>query len=199
MLKINAFLCLLVVLVLCRLQQPSLASEGLRPEGDCGAISLAFCAKLLNVNANIDEITKNFIPKQQASMFDLANAAQALGLEAKSCTLTLEDLRFVTPKTPSIAHVDGHHFVVAWSLDAETVFVVEPTMSATNVPLKSFGRRWGGSILVLSKPGEQPSFPWRIDWLKAAVIAAATVAITLGSIWNRLFRRKKRLLNSAVP
>jgi hypothetical protein len=158
----------------------------------CGPICLAFCAQWLGVQADIGHLAEETgASASGTSLGALADAAKARGLEARCLRLSLDDLRRVSSRTPAIAHVDRDHFVVAWTANDRDVVVVEPNMSSSRIPLKNFGRRWDGNILLLSRPGEQPTFSWRIGWVGGSVGSAAMLLALLLFVTGR--RRPKKM------
>ena len=152
-------------------------------ENLCGPLCLTFCAMWLGVPANLDQVAlaAGTDYPTGTSFAGLTKAAAALGLKARPYRLRLDDLRAVTSAAPGIAHVDGDHFVVVWMAGPNQVMTIQPPLGSQKTTLYSFGRHWDGAILIVSRPGDQPSFglPAPYRW---AAIAAGAILLALGSV-----------------
>jgi ABC-type bacteriocin/lantibiotic exporter with double-glycine peptidase domain len=183
-----------VLLAVLAFPQVTLAAGPLTPaqsaESLCGPLCLTFCAKWLGVEADLSKVAlaAHTDPLEGTSFAGLKEAAAGLGLEGRCYRLGLADLRRVTASTPAIAHVDGYHFVVAWMETPDEVTMVQPPFAVRRTGLRSFGRRWDGALLVLSRPGGQPSFGWP---LLARIALGAEAAAALG-LAIALIRRRTR-------
>jgi len=131
------------------------------PDNLCGPVCLTFCARWLGISAiTVDQVVALTRGDRTAtSLAALERAAVELQLEAECYKPGLEEFGRVTSATPGIAHVDGSHFVVAWTTAEGDVRVVEPLGRSYQIELREFGRRWNGVVLVISPPGQQPAWP----------------------------------------
>lgn len=129
----------------------------------------------------------------RASLLDLKRSAENLGIIARCDRLTLSELGQMDERTPGVAHVDGNHFVAVWA-DGGGVVVVDPPGPPQRMSRREFGRRWDGYILVISRPGEQPRFPWRFDWRRRVVggVASLLAMLVLCKIRRHHAYRKSR-------
>jgi ABC-type bacteriocin/lantibiotic exporter with double-glycine peptidase domain len=155
----------------------------------CGPLCMAFCAEWLGVEANVQHLAKlvGAARGEGSSLAALQRAGEELGLEARPYAMRLGHLKRLTGRTPGIAHVDGNHFVVAW-WDRGRVLVADPPRGIERVTPTDFGRRWNGAILVVSRPGETPS--WRPWWLWGAMAAGTLVLAWLGGSTLARVRRR---------
>jgi len=183
-----------VLLALLAFPRVTLAGGPLAPaqsaESLCGPFCLTFCARWLGVEADLSKVAlaAHTDPLEGTSFAGLKEAAAGLGLEGRCYRLRLTDLRRVTARTPAIAHVDGYHFVVAWMETPDEVTIVQPPFGVRRAGLRSFGRRWDGALLVLSRPGEQPSFGWpALARMALGAEAAAAFALAV-AVARRLTR-----------
>lgn len=189
--RILSLLTLAIVVVLCHARPRTEACSWpgrSRGAGDylCGPKCLTFCARWLGTEADVTEVAKQANTKnpEGTSLADLAKVASELGLEGGCYRLGLDDLRRVTSQTPGIAHVDGDHFVVVWMSADDEVTVVEPPQNVTKMPLRTFGRRWDGMILVVSQPGDQPRWTSLVYRNRPLALLAA-VGVALAWILRR--------------
>jgi hypothetical protein len=166
---------------------PCLAADAL-----CGPRCVALCARWLRVEATVRQAVELAGTDRAlgSSLAGLADAVNALGLEGRCYRLSLSDLRHVTSRTPGIAHVDGNHFAVVWS-EGRRVRYLNPPFDNLRLSLTNFGRRWNGAILIVSLPGEQPTWPDYRRW----VALAGGLALCLG-LWAAV-RRRPRVIATA--
>ena len=186
----------LAILLLALVVSPATASaaqpltQKQKLENLCGPLCLTFCARCLGVQAQLDQValTAGTDLPTGTSFAGLTRAAAALGLEARPYRLRLDGLRGVTSATPGIAHVDGDHFVVVWMAGPDEVTTIQPPLGSQRMSLRSFGRHWDGAILIVSRPGEQPSFGLARPYRWGAVAAGAAL---LGLETLSLLRRRR--------
>ena len=151
-------------------------------ENVCGPLCLAFCARWLGAESDVEGIAKlaGADPTAGTSLAGLMQAAANLGLEGRAYRLSLSDLRRIAPLTPAIAHVDGNHFAVVWMDEAGLVTVLQPPLGLRRMGLADFGRRWNGAVLVVSRPGEQPTWgPAHLRWALATAAVLLLAALLL--------------------
>jgi ABC-type bacteriocin/lantibiotic exporter with double-glycine peptidase domain len=152
----------------------------------CGPRCLAFAAEWLGLPASVPDLSRlaGTDHVTGTSLAGLERAAAAVGLEARPYRLRLKDLCRVIARTPAIALVDGDHFYVVWAEPGGGVRVVEPPQGSWHTSTHAFGRRFGGVVLVVSLPGEQPRF--RSPALPlAAVLFLAILAVSQALWWLR--------------
>jgi ABC-type bacteriocin/lantibiotic exporter with double-glycine peptidase domain len=174
---------------------PGSIAQGSQTEADrhlCGPRCLAFCARWLGHEAPVRQLAAATGADRRTGtdLGSLLDAAERLGLEARAYRLELPHLRRVTPRCPGIAHVDGDHFVVVWTDSDGDLHWIEPPIEDRVMSYQAFGRRWSGAILVVSRPGEQPTWPRPARWISGALflVAAALCGWKLG----RAVRRRTR-------
>ena len=163
----------------------------------CGPACVVFCARWLGVQTDtvaVAELAKT--TDEGTSLGGLAEAVTALGLEGRNYSLGLRHLRYVSTRTPGIAHVDGDHFVVAWmpSRKEDAVMVVDPPNTVEKMSLATFAQRWTGAILIVSRPGQQPR--WPLVSGPCAAVCCAVLGVGLMATWRwkgrgvALFRKR---------
>jgi len=106
--RIVVILCILsLILSSCR--------ENPDPPVGCGPRALAKILELMGRDVDVKELAKlaGADGRGWTSMYGLAQAAKAYGLEAIGYRLSLEELRDI--HLPAIVHVKGNHFVVLLS------------------------------------------------------------------------------------
>ena len=84
--------------------------------------------------------------KGWTSMYGLAQAAKAYGLEAVGYRLSLEELKDI--HLPAIAHVKGDHFVVLLSCGSSYVRIIDNDRQL-DMSISDFARMWDGTVLVV--------------------------------------------------
>jgi len=87
-----------------------------------------------------------------ASMLALQQFAERHGVKAVGWKLDARELTMI--RLPAIAFVDGHHYVVVTSVDADRVVMHDPGAGRLQLPTRAFARRWHGEILTFERAGK---------------------------------------------
>jgi predicted double-glycine peptidase len=82
------------------------------------------------------------------TMLGLYRAAQKLGMPVVPLRIAGDAL--ATVREPSIAFVDGNHFLVFHRCDKGNVIVQDPPAAPYTQSIETFGKRWNGEMLVFS-------------------------------------------------
>jgi hypothetical protein len=175
----------LVAVALALVPPPVAAQADLREqEALCGPQCLAFAAAWLGTEAEVTELARlaGTDPQTGTSLAGLGRAAAHVGLEARPYRLRLKDLRHLTSRTPAIARVDAAHFYVVWAEPDGRLRVVEPPEGSWRSSLHAFGRRFDGAALIVSLPGQQPSFG---SILPAAGATLLLIALAVALMFGR--------------
>jgi len=87
--------------------------------------------------------------KSGTSLLDLFHAANKLNLPAVPLKIDLDKLcKF---KSPSIAFIDGNHFLVVHGCKKDKVIIQNPPDPPFAISKKDFKKRWNGEALVFSE------------------------------------------------
>ena len=114
----------------------------------CGPRSLAKILELMGRDVDVRELARlaGADGKGWTSMYGLAQAAKAYGLEAVGYRLSLEELKDI--HLPAIAHVKGDHFVVLLSCGSSYVRIIDNDRQL-DMSISDFARMWDGTVLVV--------------------------------------------------
>ena len=132
-----------------------------------------------------------------ASLKSLAKAAEVVGFNARPVRASLS--RLIDEQNPWIAHWEGNHFVVVYSIKGENVIYADPALGCKKITLKEFESHWTGFALLLTPTSrlkdieiEQGTF-WRflgaLSPFKKVItqIIIASVLIQLFALFSPLF------------
>ena len=118
-------------------------------ETDCGAACLAMITRFYGVPVGVARIRDMANTDQDgASMWSLAQAAEALGFHSRGLQLSYEALRGI--QTPSIVLWGGFHYVVLYEAGETGVVVGDPEIGIRKLSLDEFRRSWNGRALELT-------------------------------------------------
>ncbi len=119
-----------------------------RGDSDCGPASLKMVLGHYGLNGlTLEEIeSAAAIGPEGTSLLALKKIAEDQGLRSHGIRLSIANL--IDVPMPAIAHVHGDHFVVLRSVDALGVVVDDPSVGRLRMSTASFGRAWGGLVLV---------------------------------------------------
>lgn len=115
---------------------------------DCGVACIAmigqYWGKRLSLNL-LRELAK--VGRSGASLKNLAVAAEAVGFQARPVRGSLS--RLVEQKQPWIAHWQGDHYVVVYSVKGDRVLICDPARGRRALPRQEFLSYWSGFALLL--------------------------------------------------
>lgn len=119
------------------------------PRPLCGPKALKLICDELDVSAQVDEIAQLAgTDDTGTSMYGLAQAAQALGLEPQGLQVDLAYLQSM--ELPVIAWIGGNHYVVVTDITRNAVYMTEPDRGELVASREDFQRLWGGHVLAVS-------------------------------------------------
>jgi ATP-binding cassette subfamily B protein RaxB len=84
----------------------------------------------------------------------IAALASTLGMQTRALALEMSEIEDV--QLPSIAHVEGNHFVVLERVNANRVVVVDPASGRRTISMKRFAETFTGVILECMPPDRVP-------------------------------------------
>ena len=121
------------------------------PDPLCGPKSLLRICEVMNVKSNLHKICEltGYDKYSGTTMLGLYTAARKLGLPAVPLKINIEQLASI--KSPSIAFVDGSHFLVVHGFKGNNVVIQNPPSPLFYQPKEIFTSRWDGKILVFSE------------------------------------------------
>jgi ATP-binding cassette subfamily B protein len=140
---------------------------------DCGPAALLTALRILGGDASLERVRRLAGTNAAGTtLFGLANAARALGIDATAVRGTYEQLR--GERIPSIVHVVTEeglaHFLVVLSMDGAGIRVADPAGACRYLARAAFERQWhsGAALLLASDPsktlsGERP--PGALSWI----------------------------------
>lgn len=112
---------------------------------DCGPTCLRMVAKHYGKYYNLDTLRKLAgFNKLGVSLFNIKNASEEIGLEAKGVRLTIDDLKIL--KIPSILHWNQNHFVVLIKASRNSFTIADPAKGILTLTRENFLRSWSSSL-----------------------------------------------------
>lgn len=126
---------------------------------DCGPACLAMIAAHFRRSVTTEEVARLCrLTRRGASLAQLADAAEQLGLRSLVARLPFQHLRRVT--LPCVAHWRGKHFVVVERVTRRSVRIVDPMQGRLTLPAAEFIRQWAGDgrdegAMLLVEPSHQ--------------------------------------------
>ncbi len=117
-------------------------------ETDCGAACLAMITSYYGVPIGVARLRDLANTSQDgASLWSLAQAAEALGLRARGIQLSYDSLQSI--ETPSIVHWEGFHYIVLYEAGPRRVVVGDPALGIRRLSVNEFRKGWTGRALEL--------------------------------------------------
>ena len=115
---------------------------------DCGAACLSMLARYWGKRFPIYALRERAnVGVSGSSLKGLATAAESLGFHARPVRASFG--RMVEQKNPWIAHWEGNHFVVVYSIQTDKAIIADPAMGVKAVSRQEFSARWTGYALLL--------------------------------------------------
>lgn len=117
----------------------------------CGPHSLQLLCELIGVKARLDDILRlsGWNEKSGVTMYELADSAHQLGLNAVGMKLSMGEL--VRLNQPVIAFVRKNHFLVVERVIGDNLRLIDPGKDPSLISQTDFAKIWDGSALVVSK------------------------------------------------
>ncbi len=117
-------------------------------ETDCGAACLAMITAYYGVPAGVARLRDLANTDQDgASMWSVAQAAEAIGLRSRGLRLSYDALMHIN--TPAIVHWEGFHYIVLYEAEKKYVVVGDPGIGIRKLPADEFRKGWSGRALEL--------------------------------------------------
>jgi ATP-binding cassette, subfamily B, bacterial CvaB/MchF/RaxB len=115
---------------------------------ECGLACLAMVAGYYGNEIGLGGLRQQFdVSTHGASLHEITEHAQALGLQATAIEATAEELSLLT--LPAILHWDGGHFVVLEKVTAGGIRIADPAQGKRWVSLGELAHRFTGFTLQL--------------------------------------------------
>ncbi len=137
---------------------------------------------------NLDKIAE----RQGFSLLDIKKLAQSMGYSATGYRTDLEGL--VMLEKPSLLPIvvrNYKHFVVFRGVAKGMVFLADPALGNTTLPVGEFNRMWRENVALVIEPRDAATR----DELK--IQEEETTLISSGAVWKNLFRSTLPLQRNA--
>lgn len=109
---------------------------------DCGPACLKIISKYYGKTLSMKYLRDRcFITREGVSLFDIAHAAEAIGLNTLAIKAQFEDIRYKLP-LPIIVHWKQKHFIVVYKVNRRKVFVSDPAYGLRTYTHKEFEEGW---------------------------------------------------------
>jgi ATP-binding cassette, subfamily B, bacterial HlyB/CyaB len=117
-------------------------------ETDCGAACLAMITAYHGVPVGVARLRDLANTDQEgASLWSVAQAAEAIGFRARGLRLSYAALKQIT--VPAIVHWEGFHYIVLYEAGDQHVVVGDPALGIRKLALDDFRQGWSGRALEL--------------------------------------------------
>ena len=121
-----------------------------RASNDCGLAAMEMVGRALGAGWTSSDLAREIpLSARGTSMLALRDFAFRHGVNATGWKLAFSDLS--TIRLPAIAFVDGHHYVVVTSVDADGADIQDPAAGRVRWPARTLARRWRGEILTFEQ------------------------------------------------
>ncbi|MDI6783721.1 MAG: outer membrane protein assembly factor BamD, partial [bacterium] len=138
------------------------ASATLIPSTLCGPLALKTICDYYGIPAEVKELAHtagtNTNHKNGTSLLGLVRAAEEKGFETVALKVNYRTLAKLP--LPTIAHINGNHFVTLQEVNHRYVAYTDGTNGTQQMPVSTFRKVWQGFVLVLATPnqnrGNQP-------------------------------------------
>ncbi|HZS45013.1 MAG TPA: peptidase domain-containing ABC transporter [Blastocatellia bacterium] len=118
-------------------------------ETDCAAACLSMILRYYRKHVSINRLRElAHVGREGASLFSVAEAAEAVGFHARGIRASFENLK--TVETPAIAHWEGFHYIVLYEVREDSVIVADPAIGLRRLTKEEFVKGWTGYLLLLS-------------------------------------------------
>jgi HlyB family type I secretion system ABC transporter len=115
---------------------------------DCGAACLVMVGRYWGKSLKINRVREMAVTARDgASLKTLASAAESCGFNTRPVKSNLAQL--AQQKLPAIAHWQGHHYVVVYSIGADKVIIGDPAIGQRQLNTADFIKSWTGYSLLL--------------------------------------------------
>ncbi|MGB3201838.1 MAG: ABC transporter transmembrane domain-containing protein [Nodosilinea sp.] len=139
---------------------------------DCGAACLSMIARYWGKRFPLNILRERAnVGRSGASLKSLGQAAEGLGFQARPVRASLS--RMADQKNPWIAHWEGNHFVVIYSIKGSEVVMADPAIGRKTVSRQEFKQRWTGFALLL-----EPTLQLQETELKQVSLGRYMAALT---------------------
>lgn len=121
---------------------------------DCGPACLKIMAKFFGKTLSMKYLRDRcYITREGVSLFDIARAAEDVGLRTLAIKVRFEDLQKSLP-LPLIVHWKQKHFVVVYKITSKRVYVSDPACGLISYDHSEFRKNWevkdelGGTLFL---------------------------------------------------
>ena len=115
---------------------------------DCGAACLSMISRYWGKRFPLNYLREQANVNQSgASLKSLAKAAEVLGFHTRSVRASIG--RIADQTNPWIAHWDGNHYIVVYSIHGDQVTIADPALGRQTIARQEFAAHWTGYALLL--------------------------------------------------
>ena len=161
-------------------------------ETDCGAACLAMITSYYGSPVAVSRLRDMAnVDANGASLWSLAQAAEALGFHARALQLEFQHLRQLS--LPAVVHWKGSHYIVVYSATRRHVVVADPGLERKRMSKEEFMAGWTGRVLELIPSAHLASVgahtsSWKrflptvtpFKWMVGEVLVASFILSVLG-------------------
>src|SRR5579871_5257830 len=109
---------------------------------DCGPCCLKMIAQYYGKDIPITSLVTAMQPTSKGvSLFDINEAALALGFQTQAIKISLNELE-QQGVLPLIAHWRHIHFIVVYKISPKKIYVADPARGLTTYTKKEFADKW---------------------------------------------------------
>lgn len=121
---------------------------------DCGLTCLRMVAKFYGKAYSLESLSeKSYAGRQGASMSNISDAAESIGLRSTSAVVTYDNL-IEENRFPVIVHWRHHHMVVLYRIDKkQRAHIADPAHGIMQLSRKDFIQSWSGAMVNGEKEG----------------------------------------------
>ena len=118
-------------------------------ETDCGAACLAMISRYYGKRLSVARLRDLAnVGREGASMFSLANAAEAIGFSTRAVRTDFDHL--IKLELPAIAHWKGYHYIVVYEATPHRVVIGDPGIGVLKITPEEFNEGWTQRLLMVS-------------------------------------------------
>jgi len=120
---------------------------------ECGPACLAMIFRYYgyyNITGLISQMAET--TTEGTSLYQLGEVAEQFGFNTEAYEMKFDNFRDI--KLPAIAHYEGNHFVVAYKVSSDHVWVANPAYGKDKLTREEFEAKWNGIILTVEPTPE---------------------------------------------
>ena len=139
-------LCALLLFSACKTAQkeePEFPLYLQKTASECGPACLKMISDFFGSDYSFETLAliSQMKPYEGTSMGNIADAAELIGLNNLAVKIDYQTLLDEVPY-PAMLHWDGHHFVVVYNMDKDSIWIADPAKGYTTYTKKEFLPHW---------------------------------------------------------